>query len=209
MSLVTIFIIKSTLSDIYMDISALFWLLFAWYVFFHLFSFNLPAPLNLKCISGRQCVVSSLLFLRILAYWVKCLVTHIQLPYKVRFGLPRWLSGKESTCQCRRLRRCKFDPWVGKIPWRRNWQSTLVFLLGKFHGQRSLAGYSLWGHKELDTTKHADTLLHSLLHEKILMLPNLPMLEKAMETHSSTLVWKIPWTEEPSRLQSMRLLTVG
>ena len=139
MSLVTIFIIKSTLSDIYMDISALFWLLFAWYVFFHLFSFNLPAPLNLKCISGRQCVVSSLLFLRILAYWVKCLVTHIQLPYKVRFGLPRWLSGKESTCQCRRLRRCKFDPWVGKIPWRRNWQSTLVFLLGKFHGQRSLA----------------------------------------------------------------------
>ena len=35
-----------------------------------------------------------------------------------------------------------FDPWVGKIPWRRKWQPTLVFLLGKFHGQRSLVGYS-------------------------------------------------------------------
>ena len=37
--------------------------------------------------------------------------------------LPRWLSGKESTCQCRRLRRHGFDPWVGKIPWSRKWQS--------------------------------------------------------------------------------------
>ena len=48
-------------------------------------------------------------------------------------------SGKESTCQRRRHR---FDPWVGKILWRRKWQSTLIFLPGKFHGQRSLAGYS-------------------------------------------------------------------
>ena len=46
-----------------------------------------------------------------------------------------------------------FDPWVGKIPWRRNWQPTAVFLPGEFHGQRSLAGYSSWGGKELDTTK--------------------------------------------------------
>ena len=46
-----------------------------------------------------------------------------------------------------------FDPWVGKIHWRRNWQPTPVFLPGKFHGQRSLAGYSPWGHKELDMTE--------------------------------------------------------
>ena len=45
-----------------------------------------------------------------------------------------------------------FDPWVGKIPWRRKWQSTPVFLPGNSHGQRSLAGYSLWRCKELDTT---------------------------------------------------------
>ena len=43
-----------------------------------------------------------------------------------------------------------FDPWVGKIPWRRTWQSTPVFLLGEFHRQRSLAGSSPWGRKESD-----------------------------------------------------------
>ena len=43
--------------------------------------------------------------------------------------------------------RCKFDPWVRKIPWRRKWQPAPVFLPGKFHVQRSLAGYSLNGHK--------------------------------------------------------------
>ena len=43
--------------------------------------------------------------------------------------------------------------WVGKTPWRREWQPTPVFLPGKFHEQRSLAGYSPWDHKELDTTE--------------------------------------------------------
>ena len=46
-----------------------------------------------------------------------------------------------------------FDPWVGKIPWRRKWQPTPVFLPGKSHGQRSLVGYSPWGHKESDMTE--------------------------------------------------------
>ena len=64
--------------------------------------------------------------------------------------LPRYLSGKESACQCRR---CGFDPWVGKIPWRRKWKLTPVFLLRKSHGQRSLMGYSPWGHKESDMTE--------------------------------------------------------
>ena len=53
-------------------------------------------------------------------------------------GLPKWLSGKESTCQCRRLR---FNPWIRKIPWKRKWLPTPVSP-GKPHGQRSLAGYS-------------------------------------------------------------------
>ena len=46
-----------------------------------------------------------------------------------------------------------FDPWVRKSSWRREWQPTPVFLPGEFHGQRSLVGCSLWGHKELDTTE--------------------------------------------------------
>ena len=43
-----------------------------------------------------------------------------------------------------------FDPWVGKIPWRRAWKSTPVFLPGESHGQKNLAGYTPRGHKELD-----------------------------------------------------------
>ena len=72
-------------------------------------------------------------------------------------GLLRWLSSKESTCQHRRLKRHGFDPWVGKIPWSRKWQPTPVFLRGKFHGQRSLAGYSPWDPKESAMTEHTHT----------------------------------------------------
>ena len=52
----------------------------------------------------------------------------------------------EAACQCRRFR---FDPWVGKIPWRRIWQSTPIFLTGESHGQRNLAGCSPWDHKRV------------------------------------------------------------
>ena len=51
---------------------------------------------------------------------------------------PGGTGGKELICQCRRLKRCRFSSWVGKIPWRRKWQPTPVFLPGKFHAQRSL-----------------------------------------------------------------------
>ena len=54
-------------------------------------------------------------------------------------GLSWWLSGIEYTCQSRHHR---FDPWVGKIPLRREWQPTPAFLPGRSHGQRGLAGYS-------------------------------------------------------------------
>ena len=56
---------------------------------------------------------------------------------------PRWCSGKESTCQCRRHKRHGLDPCVQKIPWSRKWQPTPVSLLGK-HAQRSQVGYSPW-----------------------------------------------------------------
>ena len=68
-------------------------------------------------------------------------------------GLPRWCSGKEFACQCRRHKRHEFDPLVGKILWKRKWQPAPLFLPGKSHGQRSLEGYSSWGLKELDTTE--------------------------------------------------------
>ena len=76
------------------------------------------------------------------------------------WDLPRWLSGKESTWQCRRCKRCEFNPWVEKIPWSRKWQPTLVFLPGKLHEQRCLVGCSPWGLKELDATEHRHTHTH-------------------------------------------------
>ena len=65
-------------------------------------------------------------------------------------GFPVGTNGKEPTCQCRRRRS---HPWVGKIPWRRAWQPTAVFLPGESHGEKSLAGYNPQGHKELDITE--------------------------------------------------------
>ena len=67
---------------------------------------------------------------------------------------PGGASGKEPACQCRRW---GFDPWVRKVPWKRKWQPILVFLSGKFHGQKSLVGYSPRGHKESDTTERLST----------------------------------------------------
>ena len=58
-----------------------------------------------------------------------------------------------------------FDPWVGKIPWRRKWQPAPIFVPEKFHGQRSLADYSPWGRKESDTTKQLSTYTQGRLPE--------------------------------------------
>ena len=72
-------------------------------------------------------------------------------------GLPQWLSRQRVRLQCRSYRRRGFDLWVRKIPWRRKWLPTAVFLPGKFQGQRSRAGYSPWGGKETDAAEHART----------------------------------------------------
>ena len=64
---------------------------------------------------------------------------------------PGGASGKRPTYQCRRHKRHRFDPQVGKIPWRRAWQPAPAFLMGEFHGQRNLAGYIPQSRKEQDT----------------------------------------------------------
>ena len=58
---------------------------------------------------------------------------------KIQYGFPGGAVGKNLPANAGDL---GFDPWVGKIPWSRKWQPTPVFLPGKFHGQRSLVGYS-------------------------------------------------------------------
>ena len=75
-------------------------------------------------------------------------------------GLPQWLSGKPCEAYLgirqqlrRQCKRQRFSPWNRKIPWRRARQPTPVFVPRESHGQRSLAGYSLYGHKESETTQ--------------------------------------------------------
>ena len=67
--------------------------------------------------------------------------------------LSHWESPRLMAWICLQCRRPGFDPWVGKILWRRKWQAIPRFLPGEFHGQRSLVGYNPWSHKELDMTE--------------------------------------------------------
>ena len=76
-------------------------------------------------------------------------------------------SGKEPTCPCRKHR---FNPWVGKMPRGRKWKPTPVSLPREFHGQRSLADCSPWGHKESDTTEHLSTHIQCNVYLKWYMV---------------------------------------
>ena len=106
------------------------------------------------------------------------------------------------------------EPWVlaciRKIPCRKKWLSTPVFLCGEFRDSRAWCVRSMgWQRVEYDSmTKHTHVYKYvcvSCIYSGCCTL----QLEKAMATHSSTLAWKIPWTEEPGGLQSMGFLRVG
>ena len=77
-------------------------------------------------------------------------------------GLSRWHSGKDFACQCRRRKRCGFDPLVGKIHRSRKLQLTSIFLPPKSHGQKSLAGDRPWGCKESDMTEQVSSTAQAL-----------------------------------------------
>ena len=74
--------------------------------------------------------ISFLIIFSVCYYWLLYLTLTI-----ISTGFPGGTGGKEPTCQCRRRKRCRFDPWVGKIPWRRDWQPTPVFLPGEYNGR--------------------------------------------------------------------------
>ena len=80
-------------------------------------------------------------------------------------GIPRWLSDKESAYQCKR---CGFNPWVGKMLWRRKWWPTSVFLLEKSHRQRNLAGYTVRGVEKSRTRLKQSSMSRSyIIDEKM------------------------------------------
>ena len=76
-------------------------------------------------------------------------------------------GGKEPVCKCRRRKRHRFDPWVGKIPWKRLWQPTPVLLPGESQGQRSLTGYSLYDHKSWTRLKQLSTAQHNIQGHRV------------------------------------------
>ena len=81
------------------------------------------------------------------------LFLHLSLQKPLSLGFRSGANGKEPSCQCRGHKEHSFDPCVGKIPWRRKWLPTPVFLPGKSYRQRSLASDSPEGGKELDMTE--------------------------------------------------------
>ena len=84
-----------------------------------------------------------------------------------KLGFPGGTSCKEPTCQCRRhLREAGSIPGSERFPWRRKWQPTAVLLPGESHEQRSLAGYSTWGLKELDTNEATQHSINKLFIER-------------------------------------------
>ena len=73
-------------------------------------------------------------------------------------------SGEEHACQCRKQKRCGFSPWAGRIPHRKKWHHTPVFLPGKFHGKRTLVGYRSWivkSQTQLSTCTQAHAHTHT------------------------------------------------
>ena len=104
-------------------------------------------------------------------------------------GFPGGASGKEPSCHCRRYKRRGFDPCMGKIPWRRAWQPTPVFLPGESHGQRRLAGYSPQGHRESDTTEATEQAQAKSFY---LPSPQFPHLQKDRQLSPSTMLLPPP-----------------
>ena len=118
-------------------------------------------------------------------------------------GFPGGSDGQESACKVK-------NPWVRKIPWRKKWQPTPVFLPGEFHGQRSLVGYSPWSHKESDTTLITTvTIIHmqereakeiegdklkstsQVVRTSIVSWPFFQLLEPSLESCGGGLVFKL------------------
>ena len=113
---------------------------------------------------------------------------------------PRWLSGKEFACQCRRLRRLGFDPWVGKIPWSRKWQPIPVFSPAKFLEQRNLVGLqSREGVTESDMSEHTCMHPHISLYSLFSIqwpgsMPDFVTPHLSISIHLAS-----PWPANPTR----------
>ena len=99
---------------------------------------------------------------------------------------PRWLSGKESAYQCRRHKRHGFNPWDRKIPWRRKWQPTSVFLAWKIPWGKESGGLQFMGSQRVRQTEHVCT------HAKTKVRPEMPTKNGHKESCDICLAFQIP-----------------
>ena len=98
-------------------------------------------------------------------YYIACILLHCEDSLPNPISDFWWLNGKGSSCQCRRHRKCSFNPWVRKSPWSRKWETALLFLPGKSRGQRGLVGFCPLGCKESDMTER--TYTHTYLNTNL------------------------------------------
>ena len=135
----------STVSSAVLFLALFFCALFSWWAWLRFINF----VFSKKPVLAFTDLFLSLFFLFFLSLHISTLVYPSS-------HFPGGASDKESACQCRRHKRCGFDPWVRRIPWSRSWQPSDVSLPGKFHGQsKSLEGYITWGHRESDMNEWA------------------------------------------------------
>ena len=114
---------------------------------------QLPLTHSLTHSEEWVCIIYIHVYIHINTRVTICVYTRINIDaYALNGGFPSGSAAKEPTCQCRRCKTSGYDPWVGKIPWRRKWQPTPVFFCEKSQGQRSVVGSQL-GRKELDMTE--------------------------------------------------------
>ena len=124
----------------------------------------------------------------------------------VSSNISQWLRWQRI---CLRCGRPGSDPWVGKIPWRREWLLLPAFLLAESHGQRSLVGYSPWCHKQSDTTERLTLSLPGFPCGSVdkesacnaTDLGSVPRLGRSSgegngNPYSIILAWRTPWTKE-------------
>ena len=135
LSLKKLFILKSTLSYMRTDTPAFFCFLFAWNIFFHPLTFGLYVSWGLKWVSCRQHIYGSCFFIHSASL---CLLVGAFNPFTFKVIIDIYVPIQ-----------------------RRKWQPTPVLLPGKYHGWRSLVGYSPWGHKESDRTERLHFLSFS------------------------------------------------
>ena len=123
----------------------------------------------------------------------------LQFPTSIMKGFSGGLVVKNLPAMQETCRRHGFDPWVGKIPWRRKQQLTPVFLPGESHGQRSLAGYCPWGRKEVDMSKQLSTHTHThtSIRKVTVIKPKMTLTEVLRFTNEANVHYPSPNITEP------------